>query len=353
MTTRADLPTPQSWYAVAFSDELAPGALLTRRLAGGDLIVFRTHTGVVGVSDPFCPHLGAHLGIGGTVEGETLRCPFHGFRFDTAGACVATGYGTKPPPRARLRMWPCREVNGIIFVWFDPAGALPHWEPAPLDTRGWTPLIHTTFDLRDHVQETVENSVDMGHFGIIHGYRDVRMLRDLVLDGPRFTVSYAARRPMPVFGRLGATVAFSFDLCISGLGYSLVTTTVEGMDVQTRLFILAAPTDPDRIALRLGLSLREITRPGRLHPLAVLAPRPLLNRIVARAILAALAHDVRQDIPIWEHKRYLERPALAEGDGPIGRFRQWTRQFYPDGRSAGSQSVRAPVAYGTTPSMSE
>ena len=80
---------------------------------------------------------------------------------------------------------------------------------------------------------------------------------------------------------------------------------------------------------QLGLSLRRIERPERLHPLALLAPRPLLNQIVARAILAALAHDVRQDIPIWENKRYLERPALAEGDGPVGRFRQWARQFYP------------------------
>lgn len=55
--------------------------------------------------DAYCPHLGAHLGIGGTVEGETLRCPFHAFRFDTGGVCVATGYGTKPPPTARARVW--------------------------------------------------------------------------------------------------------------------------------------------------------------------------------------------------------------------------------------------------------
>jgi nitrite reductase/ring-hydroxylating ferredoxin subunit len=329
LTTRAELPIPQSWYAVAFADELAPGALLTRRLAGGEIVVFRTRSGKVAVSDPFCPHLGAHLGYGGTVVGEELRCPFHGFRFDTSGACTATGYGTKPPPRARLRMWLSREVNGIVFVWYDPQGEAPSWEPAPLDTRGWTPLIHTIFALRDHVQETVENGVDIGHFGIVHGYSDVRMLRELLTDGPRFSVSYAARRPMPVLGRLGAQVAFSFDLAISGLGYSLVTTTVQGMEITTRLFILATPTEPGRIELRLGLSLREITRPERLHPLALMAPRPLLNQLIARSILAALAHDVRQDIPIWEHKRYLERPALAEGDGPIGRFRQWARQFYP------------------------
>lgn len=35
-----------------------------------------------------------------------------------------------------------------------------------------------------------------------------------------------------------------------------------------------------------------------------------------------------QDLPIWRHKRFIERPALAEGDGPLGRYRTWARQFY-------------------------
>ncbi|WP_459250257.1 Rieske 2Fe-2S domain-containing protein [Streptomyces youssoufiensis] len=49
---------------------------------------------------PYCPHLGAHPGHGGTVRGENLVCPCHHFRFDPEGACVRTGYGTAPP-RAR------------------------------------------------------------------------------------------------------------------------------------------------------------------------------------------------------------------------------------------------------------
>ena len=35
-----------------------------------------------------------------------------------------------------------------------------------------------------------------------------------------------------------------------------------------------------------------------------------------------------QDRAIWENKIWLPVPALAEGDGPIGRYRQWARQFY-------------------------
>jgi len=48
---------------------------------------------------------------------------------------------------------------------------------------------------------------------------------------------------------------------------------------------------------------------------------------VARNYLA----DVTQDLAIWEHKTYVHPPRLAEGDGPVGRYRTWTRQFYREG----------------------
>ena len=43
-----------------------------------------------------------------------------------------------------------------------------------------------------------------------------------------------------------------------------------------------------------------------------------------RAFLA----DVHQDVPLWENKVFVSPPALAQGDGPIGKYRQWARQFY-------------------------
>ena len=131
MTHSVTLPIPNSWYAVAYSGALEPGALLSRKLAGQDIVVFRTASGQVCVMDAYCPHLGAHIGIDGRIEGETIRCPFHAFRFDTAGACVATGYGTRPPPTARVRVWPVREVNGIVLAYYDSRGAaLGYLSPA-------------------------------------------------------------------------------------------------------------------------------------------------------------------------------------------------------------------------------
>src|SRR5215471_2778688 len=191
---RALAPYPSGWYALAFSDELAPGATLARTLAGVELVLFRTASGQACAMAAYCPHLGAHLGYGGRVEGEQLRCPFHGFRFDTTGQCVATGYGAKPPLAAKIRTWPLREVNGILLCALTPDGATPSWEIPQLDTVGWSPLVHRRFVLSSHPQETTENSVDLGHFAAVHGYRSVSMRRDVVTDGSYLSTAYSAQR---------------------------------------------------------------------------------------------------------------------------------------------------------------
>lgn len=84
---RAFPAIPNGWFAVAFSDEVKAGGVRPLRYLGRELVLFRSSTGVASVLDAHCPHLGAHLGIGGGVVGETLACPFHGWRFDAQGQC--------------------------------------------------------------------------------------------------------------------------------------------------------------------------------------------------------------------------------------------------------------------------
>lgn len=333
------LPIPDSWYAVAFSDDLRPGAVMARTLAERDIVLFRTRGGTACALDAYCPHLGAHLGIGGRVVDETLRCPFHAFRFDTDGVCVATGYGTKPPPTARAHAWPLREVNGVIFLYYGSRSErrAPDWEPPTLDLAGWGPLRRSTFNIHDHPQETVENSVDLGHFAIVHGYERLEPCAAMVTDGPHFSIAYEGLRPTPYLGWMGARSRFRFDIDIYGMGFSLVTISVARFGVTGRLFVLATPTTHERLDLSLGFSLRQIEHPERIHPLARLAPRGLLEWLIAHIVHQSAIHDARQDFVIWENKRHIQPPALAQGDGPIGAFRTWARQFYP-------AEAQAPVA---------
>lgn len=79
--------------------------------------------------DAYCPHLGANLAVGGTVVGETVRCPFHGWQFDPSGKCVHIPYTTKAiPEAAKVHTWPLDELNGSIFIWYHAEGIPPTWE---------------------------------------------------------------------------------------------------------------------------------------------------------------------------------------------------------------------------------
>ncbi len=47
--------------------------------------------------------------------------------------------------------------------------------------------------------------------------------------------------------------------------------------------------------------------------------------------MEGIAHQTVEDVPIWENKAYVVRPALSDRDGPIMKFRKWAEQFYAEG----------------------
>jgi nitrite reductase/ring-hydroxylating ferredoxin subunit len=317
-------PYPNGWYVLGFSNELQPGGIVTRKFMGQEIVLFRTMSGEPAAIDAYCPHLGAHFGRGGTIEREAIRCPFHHFEFDRQGQCVATGYGSKPPPTAQVKAWPLRERNGTLLVYYDGEEREPEWEVPPLDTKGWTPLIYRQWPLHSHPQETTENSVDIGHFTIVHGYDGVKTLKQAETDGPYLNASYAITRK--VIGSLN--VQAHFDVHVHGLGFSLVEVAVQGLGIRTRQFVFPTPIDEERIVLRIALSMKKAARARELPPYLRPVPPRLFNWLVPRVILSGYAHDVRQDFEVWENKIYVSPPALAKGDGPIGKYRTWARQFY-------------------------
>lgn len=318
---------PAGWYCVAFSSEIDPGGVLARTLAGRELVLFRTRAGRLVALDAHCPHQGAHLGHGGAVEGECIRCPFHGFRFDAQGVCTQTGYATRPPPRAKSRVWPLVERHGVVMVYWHPDGCAPAWEIPDLDTGGWTPLRTHTFTFASHVQEVAENAVDVGHFRWVHGYEDLREIRPLRVEGPLLTVAYGMSRPRRTFAVM-KTARAEFEIHQHGLGYARVEVWLPDYHMRTRQFVLARPLGGGQVELAIAISLKHLEAPRRIHPALAFLPRVWLTERIADAAIAEYARDVGQDVPLWRHKRYLDRPALAEGDGPVGAFRRWARQFY-------------------------
>ena len=127
----------------------------------------------------------------------------------------------------------------------------------------------------------------------------------------------------------GKPIRFNIGVHVHGLGYSQVDVHVEKLDIRSRFFVLPTPIDGEKIILRIATSMYKHIDAGKIHPLLKLIPKKLFDRIITKETFQGFIDDVQQDFAIWQHKRYIQPPILAAGDGPVGPYRQWAKQFYP------------------------
>ena len=172
---RFPMGIPYGWYFVAYSDELKIGDVRSLHYFGRDLVLFRNESGQAGVLDAYCPHMGAHLGDGGVVEGDVLRCPFHAWAFRPDGFCVDIPYAKAFPPICKREAvagpYPVTEANGVIWAWYHPTGEKPLFEvlSVPEFTEaGWAAPTRREWRFASNPQEIAENGVDVAHFEFVH-----------------------------------------------------------------------------------------------------------------------------------------------------------------------------------------
>ncbi len=262
--TRFPYGLPIGWFAVADGRSLVPGSSLVVRYLARDLSVSRAASGAASVVE-----------ASGALEGQA---------------------------------WPVVERGPFVFVWHHPSWRPPTWhlpEVAEAIDPGWSPFRVEQWRLRTSVQELGENQVDAAHFVSVHRSVTVPVMhaeaRDEVLHV----------RSVNTIETPAGAVRLEVDLRSCGLGFGAMR--AQGA-VASLLVGCATPIDEEVLHLRFALSVRNAG--------------PILSDVVLQSLAAALHTQVEEDRPIWEHKVYVEPPLLVAGDGPIGVYRAWVRQFY-------------------------
>ena len=155
------------WIPVHRAEDLVPGEVKPIRIMSEDFALYRGHSGAAQIIDYRCPHRGAQMHLGG-VEGDDIRCVYHGWKFDCAGQCLEQpaeepGFARK----VRIGSYPTREFLGLVYGYFGP-GAPPQFPPYPaplgegLIENAAPPLVPCNY------LQCFENSMDEVHVAFVH-----------------------------------------------------------------------------------------------------------------------------------------------------------------------------------------
>lgn len=319
-------PYPIGWYFVAFSDELAAESVTRVHYLGQELVLYRGASGAVHTTEAFCPHQGAHLGWGGTVQADDIVCPFHGWRFGPDGANISIPYAPRDT-EALLATWPTRELDGMIFIWYHPEHAAPSWEPQPVpefNHPDYPPTWHSDpIELSVHPQDTFENGVDAAHFVSVHRGYGMPSVNIIENDGPHFIAEMPDQKLRSDRGPFDANVSSEYW----GLGIDIARMTSSFLSIV--YVMLQTPIDEEHVRVWFHITVQRL---GSSNPAA---ESPEWVAKIGQGIVA----EFRQDKVIWDHKIYRPAPRLAENESPVHEFRRWARQFYP---SQSGVAVAAP-----------
>ena len=316
---------PNGWFRIADSNEVKPGEVKPLHYFGKELVLFRTEKGIPYVFDAYCSHLGAHLGYGGKVKGESIQCPFHEWCYDSNGKCIATPHTNRQPPNTKVQKWLTRENNGVIMVYHHSEGEPPTWEIPDLSeyAQGMSFRKVKQWKVRTHAQEIGENGCDLSHIMIVHDLASMAFpprSEGVEFDGVVVThhMSSGFIPPSNATWLLGDIMHGKFVLKNYGLGCQFASMSLKGkLNFQLVSITWITPINEEYCNVCFMFAIPSFFK----NPLAY---------ATCMASSKDGASQIERDFSILENKVYRGTELLYSEDGPIGEFRQWARQFYCD-----------------------
>ena len=316
---------PRGWFMIGEAHE-ATHTPKSLRYFGKDLVLYRGESGTPYLTDAYCPHMGAHIAKNATsyivrdgeqIQGESIRCPFHGWRFGPDGACNHIPYSDFIPKAAKLRYYPVVERAGILWVWHDPEALAPDYPLSEFGghhgAAGWVEWkIDFMGDLDSHGIEITDNMADFGHFVPIHGATEWQYFANEYQAHVVHQYYSAGHRTLTA----SAEDQLALDTWYEGPGF-LQSEMAGAFD--SFIMIANTPIEDGRSRAWHGLMVRvhdgsrETTDEDRAH---------------ARAYQEGSRLAFAQDVEIWANKRACINPLVIPKDGPFAKNRVWYSQFF-------------------------
>ena len=155
------------WMAIGRSQDLPTSATKPIRIMSVDYALYRGESGRAQVIDYRCPHRGAQMHLG-SVEGDDIRCVYHGWKYDCSGQCVEQpAEDSSFASKVKTGSYPTREYMGLIFAYFG-EGDPPKFPPYPGEKADAIVDLWNVETVPCNYLQCFENSMDETHVAFVH-----------------------------------------------------------------------------------------------------------------------------------------------------------------------------------------
>ncbi|ROS01891.1 3-ketosteroid 9alpha-monooxygenase subunit A [Sinobacterium caligoides] len=311
---------PRGWFVIAESNELGETPLAVSYF-GRDFALYRgKDSGNPVLLDAYCGHMGTHLTASTSaviasdnshIEGDNIRCPYHGWRYGPDGKVNDIPYHDGPCPRSStIQSYPVREIMGCIMMWFDEDGLEPQFEPPMLEEWNDPSWVHWDLDhlgeIDMHPIEVIDNMADAQHLGPTHGapceYFENEFKDHIIIQ-----------RQGGVLASYGCMLMST--TWYTGPGILLSKQEFGGQEIYE--IIANTPVSDGKIKVW----------HGALHKSAS-AVATEEDRAIAKEVQVGALAAFAADFSVWANKRAATRIIQLKTDGPFNKVRDWYRQFH-------------------------
>jgi phenylpropionate dioxygenase-like ring-hydroxylating dioxygenase large terminal subunit len=159
---------PLGWVWVCTAKSVGRKKIRAINMMGREIIVFRGEDGKVGALDAFCPHMGAHL-VDGSVEGNSVRCFFHNWKFNDKGKCIDIPcLQSLPSKKIEIQSFTVKEQYGLIWLYTGDTDladipCVPELKDQKLDFS-----LGNQWQKNCHPNVVMINAIDEHHFQTVH-----------------------------------------------------------------------------------------------------------------------------------------------------------------------------------------
>lgn len=310
---------PRGWFVVAEASEVkkAPVGI---SFFGKEFVLYRGASGKLVILDAYCAHMKTHLGkstsahiskVGENIEGDSIRCPYHGWKYGPDGALEDIPYEQGPCPKMfDLASYPAVETLGCILMWHCPEGNAPGFSPPLLEVWNDPKAVHWELDhlgeINLHQIELIDNMADVHHLGPTHGapceYFENEFRGVQLIQRQGGFLDYYQAHLDSVTWYTGPGLLLSKQTFAGIVRYEFIANTpvIDGVTQAWHGLLSFAETEE--------VSTEDIA--------------------AARAAQAGALETFSADFQVWENKLPALKVMQSKNDGRFRQVREWVSQFY-------------------------